>query len=352
MKSASQIYSSDHDCRASHVRCPSKNRNIPCLVKRPVSPNFRRMTRLQSLAGNVDSGIHGFRGDEPPLPYPAWRETCTTLHLWTQIVGKIRLSQTPWLNHSWHVALYMTARGLTTSPIPLGERVFQIDFDFIDHLLRIETSDGRQRQIPLRAQSVADFYVAVVAALAALRIRVRIGERPNEVPVPIGFSEDKTHAAYDAEYACRFWRILLQVDRLFKLFRTGFIGKCSPVHFFWGSFDLAVTRFSGRPAPLHPGGIPNLSDEVTREAYSHEVSSAGFWPGNGGTTFPAFSSYAYPAPKGFAEARVAPEGAYFDQRLGEFLLPYEVVQKSNEPEATLMAFLESTYRAAADLAGW
>jgi hypothetical protein len=229
----------------------------------------------------------------PDLPYRVWKDTCATLQLWTQIVGKIRLSQTPWLNHSWHVPLYMTARGLTTSPIPFGERVFQIDFDFIDHLLRIETSDGRQRQIPLRAQLVADFYVAVVAALADLRIKVRIGERPNEVPDPIRFSEDKTHAAYDPEYACRFWRILLQVDWLFKLFRTGFIGKCSPVHFFWGSFDLAVTRFSGRSAPVHPGGIPNLSDEVVREAYSHEVSSAGFWPGGGIIEYPAFYSYGH-----------------------------------------------------------
>jgi hypothetical protein len=232
------------------------------------------------------------------LLYPAWWETCATLHLWTQIVGKIRLSQTPWLNHSWQVPLYVTARGLTTSPIPYGERTFQIDFDFIDHVLRIETSDGPRWQMPLHAQPVADFHAAVMAALSDIGIEVHIDESPNELP-PIRFSEDRVHPAYDAEYAQRFWRVLLQADRVFKAFRTSFIGKCSPVHFFWGSFDLAVTRFSGRRAPQHLGGVPNLSDEVAREAYSHEVSSAGFWPG-GGIDYPAFYSYAFPMPRGFA----------------------------------------------------
>src|SRR5208283_671486 len=226
--------------------------------------------------------------------YERWRETCATLQLWTQVVGKVRLSLTPWLNHSWHVALYVTARGLTTSPIPFGSCIFQIDFDFIDHQLRFETSDGAQRHFPLQPQSVADFYAAVIGALAGLGIKVNINEFPNEMPERIRFSEDRRHAVYDPEHANRFWKVLVQADRLFKLFRTGFIGKCSPVQFFWGSFDLAVTRFSGRRAPLHPGGVLHLPDEVVREAYSHEVSSAGFWPGGGIIEYPAFYSYAYP----------------------------------------------------------
>jgi len=288
----------------------------------------------------------------PDLPYPAWRETCATLHLWTQIVGKIRLSQTPWLNHSWHVTLYVTARGLTTSPIPYGERAFQADFDFIDHLLRIETSDGLQRQVPLHARSVADFHAAVMVALANLGIQVHIDEFPNEVPDPIRFSEDRVHAAYDPDHVQRFWRVLLQADRVLKAFRTGFLGKCSPVHFFWGSFDLAVTRFSGRLAPPHPGGVPNLPDAVAREAYSHEVSSAGFWPGGGGIEYPAFYSYAYPTPEGFRSAPVRPEAAFFSQELGEFILPYDAVRTAAMPDAALLDFLQSTYDAAADAGKW
>jgi hypothetical protein len=288
----------------------------------------------------------------PDLTYPAWRETCTTLHLWTQVVGKIRLSQTPWLNHSWHVALYVTARGLTTSSIPFGERAFQIDFDFLDHVLRIETSDGPPWQMPLQARSVADFYAAVMAALADLGIRVDIDQMPNELPDPIRFSEDRVHAAYDPDDAQRFWRVLLQADRVFKAFRTGFIGKCSPVHFFWGSFDLTVTRFSGRRAPPHPGGVPNLSDEVAREAYSHEVSSAGFWPGGGAIEYPAFYSYAYPAPEGFRSAPVHPEAAFFSQELGEFILSYDAVRTAEAPDTTLLEFLQSTYEAAADAGRW
>ena len=288
----------------------------------------------------------------PALPYSAWRETYATLHLWMQIVGKIRLSLTPWLNHSWHVVLYVTARGLTTSPIAYGARVFQIDFDFIDHMLRIETSDGVQRQMQLRAQSVADFYSQVVAALTELEIRLRIDERPNEIPDAIPFSEDRIHAAYDPIYARCFWRLLVQADRVFKIFRTGFIGKCSPVHFFWGSFDLAVTRFSGRRAPLHPGGVPNLPDGVVREAYSHEVSSAGFWPGGGAIDFPAFYSYAYPAPPGYDTTPIRPEGAFFSDELKEFILPYDAVRTARDPDATLLNFLQSTYEAAADAGKW
>ena len=288
----------------------------------------------------------------PELPYTAWRDTCATLQLWTQIVGKIRLSLTPWLNHSWQVPLYVTARGLTTTPIHDGERALEIAFDFVDHVLRIDTSDGRQLKVPLRAQPVAEFFTAIKAALAEAGVHVDIDETPNELVDPIRFSEDRVHAAYDADYAQRFWRVLLQCDRVFKLFRTGFIGKASPVHFFWGSFDFAVTRFSGRRAPLHPGGIPHLPDAVTREAYSHEVSSAGFWPGGGAIDYAAFYSYAYPTPDGFGKSRVRPAAAFFSQELGEFLLPYDAVRTAADPDALLLEFLQSTYEAAANLAGW
>jgi len=288
----------------------------------------------------------------PALPYAAWRDTCETLQLWTQIVGKVRLARTPWLNHSWHVTLYVTARGLTTSPIPDHARSFQIDFDFIDHVLIVATSDGGRREVPLRPQSVADFYAAVMAALAALGIDVTISMMPNEIPNAVRFDQDRQHASYDADAAQRFWRVLVDADRVFKRFRTAFLGKSSPVHFFWGSFDLAVTRFSGRRAPLHPGGVPNLSNEVAREAYSHEVSSAGFWPGGGAIDYPAFYSYAYPSPDGFAAARVRPDEAFFSSDLGEFILPYDAVRSAPQPDAALLAFLQSTYEAAADLANW
>ncbi len=264
----------------------------------------------------------------PDLPYPAWRDTCETLQLWTQIVGKIRLVRAPWLNHSWHVALYVTPQGLTTSPIPDGARTFQIDFDFVAHALRISTSDGAEQRLPLVPQTVADFYAAVMTALASLDIHVAINEMPNEVPEPIQFSQDRTHKSYDADAVRRFSQVLVSTDRVFKQFRTGFLGKSSPVHFFWGSFDLAVTRFSGRRAPRHPGGVPHLSDDVAVEAYSHEVSSAGFWPGGGAIDYPAFYSYAYPAPKGFSTAEVRPEAAFFSEALGEFILPYDAVRKA------------------------
>ena len=288
----------------------------------------------------------------PELPYAAWRDTCATLQLMTQIVGKIRLSQTPWFNHSWQVTLYLTSRGLTTSPIYSGSRAFELQFDFIDHVLRIDTSDGVQRKLPLRAQPVAAFFTATMAALADAGVHVNIDEMPNEIPDPIRFSDDHVHASYDPDYAQRFWRVLLQCDRVFKLFRTGFVGKSSPVHFFWGSFDLAVTRFSGRGAPLHPGGIPHLPDSVTREAYSHEVSSAGFWPGGGAIDYPAFYSYAYPTPDGFGQATVRPGAAFFSTDLGEFLLPYDAVRTAADPDAALLDFLQSTYEAAANAAGW
>jgi hypothetical protein len=288
----------------------------------------------------------------PELRTASWRDTCETLHLWTQIVGKIRLSRTPWLNHSWHVTLYVSARGLTTSPIPDGSRHFEIAFDFIDHVLLISTSDGARRQFALAGQSVASFYASTLAALKGLGIQVQIDEMPNELPEPVKFSEDHRHASYDGDAVRKFFRILSSADRVFKQFRTGFLGKASPVHFFWGSFDLAVTRFSGRRAPPHPGGVPHLSDEVACEAYSHEVSSAGFWPGSGAIDYPAFYSYAYPEPAGYRTTKVKPAAAVFNETLGEFVLPYDAVRTAADPDRALLAFLQSTYEAAANAAAW
>jgi hypothetical protein len=290
----------------------------------------------------------------PELPLAAWRETYETLHLWTQVIGKIRFARSPWLNHSWHVALYVTTRGLTTSPIPDGTRTFQIDFDFIDHVLRISVSDGAQRQFALTGQSesVASFYAATMAALTDLGIHVEIDQMPNELPEPIKFSEDRTHATYDPDAVRRLFQILVNVDRVFKQFRTGFLGKASPVHFFWGSFDLAVTRFSGRRAPRHPGGVPNLPDAVACEAYSHEECSAGFWPGSGAIDYPAFYSYAYPEPAGYRAVKARPDAAFFSEALGEFILPYDAVRTSDDPDKTLLGFLQSTYEAAANTAKW
>ena len=288
----------------------------------------------------------------PELPTAAWRESYATLHLWTQIVGKIRLARAPWLNHSWHVTLYVSARGLTTSPIPDGVRTFQIDFDFIDHLVRISTSDGAARQLALAGQSVASFYTAIMADLADLGIHIAIDEMPNELPEPIRFSQDHQHASYDPDAVRRFFQILVNADRVFRQFRTGFLGKASPVHFFWGSFDLAVTRFSGRRAPRHPGGVPHLPDDVACEAYSHEESSAGFWPGSGAIDYPAFYSYSYPEPAGFRTTRVRPDAAFFSEALGEFILPYDAVRSAAQPEQALLEFLQSTYEAAANAAKW
>jgi hypothetical protein len=288
----------------------------------------------------------------PPLPLAAWRDTCATLHMWTQIVGKIRLTQTTWTNHSWHVTLYVTASGLTTSPIPYGTRTFEIAFDFVAHELRIRTSDGGHGRVPLEPQSVATFYRRLMEVMTALGLPVRIYAKPNEVADAIPFAEDEVHRAYDRDYANRFWRVLVQTERVMKRFRARFIGKCSPVHFFWGGPDLAVTRFSGRRAPTHPGGVPNLPDRVTREAYSHEVSSLGFWPGGGAIDYPAFYAYAYPEPSGFAAAPVAPVGAFYSTDLKEFILPYDVVRTAESPDESLLAFAQSTYEAAANLAGW
>ena len=288
----------------------------------------------------------------PELPTASWRDTYATLHRWTQIIGKIRLTLSPWLNHSWHVTLYVTGRGLSTSPIPYAARNFEIELDFIDHVLRISVSDGATRQFALAGHSVASFYSRIMALLAELGIRVTIDEMPNELPDPVRFSLDTAHASYDAEAARRFFAILVNADRVFKQFRTGFLGKASPVHFFWGSFDLAVTRFSGRRAPRHPGGVPSLPDAVACEAYSHEVSSAGFWPGSGAIDYPAFYSYAYPKPHGFRAAPVKPDATFFSETLGEFVLPYDAVRAAEDSDKALLDFLQSTYEAAANAAKW
>ena len=288
----------------------------------------------------------------PELPYAAWKDTAATLQLWTQIVGKTRLALTPWLNHSWHVTLRVTARGLATPLIAAGGQDLQIEFDFLDHVLWLRTSDGHQRRLSLRPMPVAEFYSDFLQLLSNAGMDVRLDDMPNEIADAIPFARDFTHGAYDRDFAQRFWRVLLASHDVFQRFRTSFLGKASPVHFFWGSFDLAVTRFSGRSAPRHPGGVPHLPDAVAREAYSHEVSSAGFWPGGGGIDYPAYYSYAYPAPEGFAAARVQPAQAFFSSELSEFILPYDAVHTASDPERALMEFLESTYAAAAELGHW
>jgi hypothetical protein len=288
----------------------------------------------------------------PELDYQSLAPTAQTLHLWSQVVGKVRLARTPWINHSWQVTLHISARGLATPLIPADGVSFALEFDFVDHALVIRVTDGHERQIALRPGSVADFYAAVMDQLSSLGVATRIDPRPNEMAQAIPFADDVAPRPYDPDQAARLWRAMVQIERVFTRFRSGFHGKASPVHFFWGSFDLAVTRFSGRRAPPHPGGVPNLPDEVTREAYSHEVSSAGFWPGGSGVDTPSFYAYAYPTPAGFAEAVVSPGGAYFEPRLGEFLLPYDDVRTAPDPDAALLTFLRSTYDAAARLGGW
>ena len=288
----------------------------------------------------------------PRLPkLEAWQDTLTTVHMWTQIVGKVRLELGPWINHSWGSALYVTTTGLTTSPMPTGGRSLEIDFDFADHALRFQTSDGQSHAFALEPMSVASFYDKVTAGLGEVGVDVSIWPRPVEVESTTPFPDDTANDSYDADAMHDYWRALVQVDRVFKRFRAGFLGKVSPVHFFWGAFDLAVTRFSGEPAPLHPGGVPNCADWVMQEAYSRQLSSAGFWPGTG-LGEPAFYSYAYPQPDGFDQASVKPDSALFNSDLGEFVLPYDAVRKADDPDGTLLAFLETTYDAAADLAGW
>ncbi|MEE8060820.1 MAG: DUF5996 family protein [Gemmatimonadales bacterium] len=298
--------------------------------------------------------VQSFDDTWPELPFKEWGDTCATLHLWTQIVGKVRLACTPWTNHSWHVPLYVTARGLTSSLIPHGRGAFQIDFDFVEHQLRVSTNSGggRAARLALEPRTVASFYAELMGALDELGVGVEIDPLPTELPDPIPFPDDTVHASYDGEYVRRWWHILIQSHRVFHAFRARFIGKNSPVHLFWGGLDLAVTRFSGRTAPRHPGGIPHLADWITREAYSHEVSSAGFWPGNADAPNPIFYSYAYPTPEGFKDAKVEPEAAFWYDDLGEFVLPYDAVRQADDPDTVLDAFLETTYAAAAGLAGW
>jgi hypothetical protein len=283
----------------------------------------------------------------PSLPLDSWRDTYATLHMWTQMVGKVRLRLTPLVNHWWNVPLYVTARGLTTSRIPYGERAFELCFDFIKHQLVLETSDGMVKSLPLEPCTVADFYQEFVGMLGSAGINVKIWRMPVEIPNPISFDQDRIHASYDAASVEKFWRILLSVAAVFTQFRAKFIGKSSPVHFFWGSFDLAVSRFSGRRAPERPG-----ADAVTREAYSHEVSSVGFWPGGGEVKDAAFYSYMAPEPQAFKAARVRPETAYYHKQIGEFLLMYEDVRKAESPVATLLEFCETTYEAGASLGNW
>lgn len=291
-------------------------------------------------------------GAWPAIPYANWHETCTALHLWSQVVGKYRLARTPWVNHSWHATLYVTPRGVTTGPVPDESGYVALSFDFYDHQLVAEAGNGARESFALGAMSVAEFFARTRDLIASVGGTPAIHGRPNEVPNPVPFAEDVDVRPYDGEAVQRFHRALVHIDRVFSQFRTGFLGKVSPVHLFWGSFDLAVTRFSGRRAPLHPGGFPSLPDEVTREAYSHEVSSAGFWPGGGGAGEAMFYSYAYPVPDGFAGQPAEPEAARFDGKLGEFLLPYEAVCSADDPETALMRFLQSTYEAAATTGRW
>ena len=287
----------------------------------------------------------------PSLPFDAWRDTYATLHLWTQIIGKVRLALAPMINHWWQVTLYVTSRGLTTSPMAYGTRTVQIEFDFLDHQLRIETSDGDCRSLTLAPRSVAEFYSETMAALKSLGIAVSIWSTPVEVEDRTPFEQDDKHAAYDADYAQRFWRVLVQTDRILTEFRSRFIGKVSPVHFFWGACDMAVTRFSGRSAPEHPGA-PNVARFVAREAYSHEVSSSGFWPGGGAVAMPVFYAYAYPEPEGFKEYPIQPREAFYSPEMREFMLPYDTVRTATSPDSVLLAFLQSTYEAAANLSQW
>jgi hypothetical protein len=296
------------------------------------------------VSADVDAAVW------PAIPIAEWEATRDTLHLWTQIVGKVRMVNTPLMNHWWNIPFYVTERGLTTSLIPYGHRGFEVTFDFTEHRLDIAATDGGRRTMTLEARSVASFYAEFMAHLDALDLSTPIWTMPVEIPDAVPFDTDEVHAAYEAARVRDFWRALVQMQRVFTRFRSRFIGKCSPVHLFWGALDLAVTRFSGQPAPLHPGGAPNCGPFVMHEAYSHEVSSAGYWPGGEGEGI--FYSYAYPEPDGFRERPGGPAGAHYDEALGEFVLPYGLVRSAPDPDAILLHFLESTYAAAAETAGW
>jgi hypothetical protein len=287
----------------------------------------------------------------PALPLARWRDTAETLHLWTQVIGKARLMQTPWLNHAWHVTLYVSARGLTTGPVPHGDDVFELELDLVSHQLAVRTSQGGRREVPLGPMTVANFHAEVTATLAELGTPVEITGGPNEMEQAIPFDKDQAPRAYDRDYAHRYWRALLQADRLFKQYRTSFLGKSSPSHLFWGGFDLALTRFSGRKAPKHAVGFPHMPDAVVLDAYSHEVMSVGFWPGGAPVDDAAFYAYAYPEPAGFREAKLAPP-AYYATELGEWVLPYAAVRDADDPDAMVLEFINSAYVAAADLGKW
>jgi hypothetical protein len=292
------------------------------------------------------------RSTWPSLPLTEWQDTLTTLHRWLQIVGKTRLALAPAVNHWWHVTLYLTSRGLTTSPMPSGTGTVEVELDFIDHNLLIRSSDGTTRRMALGPRSVADFYVEYMGLLGELGIEPDFWPAPNELPDTTRFEQDQEHRSYDPEYANRCWQILSQTDRVLQEFRSRFIGKCSPIHFFWGAFDMACTRFNGKTGPVHPGGVPNLPDQAVREAYSHECISAGWWPGGGPLPEPAFYSYTYPEPTGFADARVRPAAAYYQRDLKEFVLPYEAVRTAGQPDDVLLEFFQSTYEAGAELGSW
>ncbi len=290
--------------------------------------------------------------DWPALDYDLWKETYQTLHRWIQIIGKLRTCKSEWVNHSWNSTFYLTPYGLTTSAIADGARSFSVDFDFCAHQLIFQTSEGKRLVLPLKSESVASFYKKVMGALAYFEIAAAFDPHPNELPDAVAFFEDRIHQTYVPSQAYNFWQVMVRISPVFKLFRSDFIGKCSPVHFFWGGFDLAVTRFSGRTAPLHPGGVPHLSDKIVRDAYSHEVSSCGFWPGNEIYPHAAFYSYAYPEPKGLKDYLIEPDSAFYHPDLQEFILPYDLVRSTASPETELMRFLKTTYRAAADLGKW
>jgi hypothetical protein len=302
----------------------------------------------------ASSAVSERRGPEsgPELPLAEWQDTLGTLHRWVQMVGKTRLALAPPVNHWWHVTLYVTARGLTTSPMPYGSRSVEVELDFIDHNLVVRTSDGATRAIALVPRTVADFYREYMALVDSLGLQVKIWPVPSEMEDTLRFTEDQQHQSYHLDYAARCWRILARASRVLQEFRGRFIGKCSPAHFFWGAFDLACTRFSGRPAPPHPGGVPHLPDRIVREAYSHECISAGWWPGGGPLAEPVFYSYSYPEPPGYPEARVGPDAAYYHKELREFVLPYDVVRTADRPDEMLLQFLQTTYDAGANLAGW
>jgi hypothetical protein len=292
------------------------------------------------------------QGAWPKLPLAEWQDTQSTLHRWVQMVGKTRLALAPPVNHWWHVTLYLTSRGLTTSPMPYGNRTVEVELDFIDHNLLVRSSEGATRAIALVPRTVADFYREYTALLDSIGFEVSLRPVPAEMEDALPFPDDQEHRSYDPEYAGRCWRILSQAERILQRFRGRFIGKCSPVHFFWGAFDLACTRFSGRPAPVHPGGVPHLPDWAVREAYSHECISAGWWPGGGPVADPGFYSYSYPEPAGFPGATVLPAEAYYNRDLREFILPYDAVRTAQRPDELLLQFFQSTYEAGADLGGW